>query len=91
MSDRERAELVPLARQIRGERRKEALQLVIDAAKSCALEQDRGTDGHEGRLRQREDHLCGAIREAYEALHEGPVTEDELVVALAAYEAGRRL
>jgi hypothetical protein len=91
MSDRERAELVPLARQLRGERRKEALQLVIDAARSCAREQDRGTDGHEGRLRQREDYLSGAIKKAYEALQEGPVTEDELVVALAAYEAGRRL
>ncbi len=82
---------MPLARQLRAERRKEALQLVTDAAVSCALEQDQETQGHEGRLRQREDYLSGAIKEAYEALQEGPVTEDELVVALAAYEAGRRL
>ena len=70
---------------------KEALQLVIDAAISCAMEQDRETQGHEGRQRQREDHLYAAIKEAHEAIQDGPVTEDELVIALAAYEAGRRL
>ena len=39
---------------------------------SCALEQDQETQGHEGRLRQREDYLSGAIKEAYEALQKVP-------------------
>jgi hypothetical protein len=89
MTDQERQELEPLARHLRAKRRKDALQIVIDAAVSCALEQDRETPGHEGRLRQREVELCQAIEEAYEAIQEGLLTDEDFMIALAAYEAER--
>ncbi len=86
MSKAERHELVILARQLRADARMEALETVIDAALSYHSETEREDKAHHGRLRQREDYLCRAIADATEAIKAGPVTEDDLVIAKAAFD-----
>lgn len=87
MSEAERHELVILARQLRAEARKEALDAVIDAALAYFVEMERTDKAHHGRLRLRDDNLCRAIADASEFIKAGPVTEDDLLVAKAVIDA----
>ncbi len=86
MSQAERDELIPLARKVRADARRDALQVVVDAALSLHTEQERYY-AHIGRLRMREDELCAAIEQAAEAIKAGPVTEDDFLIALAMWDA----
>ena len=87
MSEAEKDRLRTFARQLRGERRRDALQVVVEAAQSYAREQGRENPGHGGRQRQRETELCQAIEQAHEAIQEGPLTDDDYMIAMAALEA----
>ncbi len=80
---------MPLARKLRADRRREALEMVADAALVYRAELDRDDPAHRGRLRMREDALCRAIEDAAEAVKTGPVTDDDLLIAQAAEDAVR--
>ncbi len=84
MSQAERDDLIPLARKVRADARRDALQVVVEAAQSFYAERERGYEdsGHGGRLRMREEELCAAIDQAAEAIKTGRVTDDELMIAL---------
>ncbi len=82
MSLAERDDLIPLARKVRVDARRNALQVVVEAALSLHTEREHEGQGHGARLRMREDELCAAIEQAAEAIKTGPVTDDDLVVAL---------
>ena len=82
MSLAERDDLIPLARKVRVDARRNALQVVVEAALSLHAEREHEGQGHGARLRMREDELCAAIEQAAEAIKTGPVTDDDLVVAL---------
>ncbi len=87
LSDAERDQLIPLARKIRADRRREAVEMVVDAALVYHAERERNDRAHRGRLRMREDALCRAIEDAAEAVKTGPVTEDDLLIAQAMEDA----
>jgi hypothetical protein len=87
MSLAERDDLIPLARKVRADARRDALQVVLDAALSLHTEREHEGPGHGARLRMREDELCAAIKQAAEDIKEGPITEDDLVIALAVRDA----
>jgi hypothetical protein len=87
MSLAERDDLIPLARKVRADARREALQVVVEAAQSLQTEREHGSQGHGARLRMREDELCAAIEQAAEAVKKGPITEDDLVIALGIQDA----
>ncbi len=82
MSQAEREELMPLARKVRADARRDALQVVVEAALSLHTEREHEGQGHGARLRQREDELCAAIEQAVESIKTGPVTDDDLLIAL---------
>ncbi len=86
MSQAERDELMPLARKVRADARRNALQVVVDAALSLHAEQERHY-AHVGRLRMREEELCAAIDQAAEAIKTDRVTDDELMIALTLRDA----
>ena len=86
MSQAEREELMPLARKVRADARRDALQVVVEAALSLHTEQERYY-AHGGRLRMREEELCTAIEQAVEVIKAGPVTEDDLLIAKAVLDA----
>ncbi len=83
MSLAERDDLLPLARKVRADARRDALQVVVDAALSLHTERKHEGQGHGARLRMREDELCAAIKQAAEDIKEGPITEDDLMISLA--------
>ena len=83
MSLAERDDLIPLARKVRTDARRNALQVVVEAALSLHTEREHEGQGHGARLRMREDELCAAIEQAAEAIKTGPVTDDDLMIALA--------
>ncbi len=87
MPKMERDRLVPLARKVRADARRDAIQIVVEAALSLHIERGYDGSGHGSRMRMREDELCAAIKQAAEDIKEGPVTEDDLVIALAIREA----
>ncbi len=91
MSNAERDDLIPLARKVRTDARQDALQVVVEAAQSFYAEREREREyedsGHGGRLRMREEELCAAIDQAAEAIKTGPVTDDDLLLALAMRDA----
>ena len=87
MSLAERDDLIPLARKVRVDARRDALQAVVEAAQSLHTEREHEGQGHGARLRMREDELCAAIEQAAEAIKTGPVTDDDLMIALAMWEA----
>jgi hypothetical protein len=89
MSLAERDDLIPLARKVRADARRGALQVVVEAALSLQAERKHESQGHGARLRMREDELCAAIERAAEAVKKGPITEDDLVIALAIRETQR--
>ncbi len=89
LSDPERRELEGQARLMRFETRKEALQLVTEAVFSYFEETQRHSGAHGARLKKAEDHLCEVIKQAAEDIKAGPVTDDELVVVMAALDAKR--
>ncbi len=82
MSLAERDDLIPLARKVRVDARRNALQVVVEAALSLHTEREHDGQGHGARLRIREDELCAAIEQAAEAIKTGPVTDDDLLIAL---------
>ena len=59
--------------------------MVVEAAQSFHTEREHHY-GHVGRLKTREDELCAAIEQAAEAI-KSPVTDDDLMIALAMREA----
>jgi hypothetical protein len=81
MSKAQREDLIPLARKVRVDARRDALQVVVEAAQSFFTEQERHY-GHAGRRFAREEELCAAIEQAAEAVKTGPVTDDDLMIAL---------
>ena len=83
MSLAERDDLIPLARKVRVDARRNALQVVVEAALSLHTEREHEGQGHGARLRMREDELSAAIEQAVEAIKTGPVTDDDLAIALA--------
>ncbi len=85
MSQAERDDLIPLARKVRVDARRNALQVVVESALSLHTEREHEGQGHGARLRMREDELCAAI--AVESIKTGPVTDDDLMIALALREA----
>jgi hypothetical protein len=87
MSLAERDDLIPLARKVRADARRDALQVVVEAAQSLHTELKHESQGHGARLRMREDELCAAIEQAAEAIKTGPLTDDDLMIALAMREA----
>ncbi len=87
MSLAERDDLIPLARKVRVDARRNALQVVVEAALSLHVEREHEGQGHGARLRMREDELCAAIEQAVEAIKAGPVTDDDLLIALALRES----
>ncbi len=87
MSLAERDDLIPLARKVRADARRDALQVVVEAALSLHTERKHESQGHGARLRMREDELCAAIEQAAEAVKKGPITEDDLVIALGIQDA----
>ncbi len=87
MSQAERESLIPLARKVRGGARREALQVVVEAALAYHTELERDDQAHGGRLRMREEELCAAIEQAVEVIKTGPVTDDDLLVAMAMRDA----
>ncbi len=87
MSQDERESLIPLARKVRGGARREALQVVVEAALSYHAELERDDQAHGGRLRMREEELCAAIEQAVEVIKTGPVTDDDLLIAKAVLDA----
>ncbi len=86
MSQAEREELMPLAWKVRANARRDALQVVVEAALSLHTEQKRYYT-HAGRLRMREEELCAAIEQAAEAIKAGPLTKDDFLIALAMRDA----
>ncbi len=82
MSLAERDDLIPLARKVRADARRNALQVVLEAALSLHTEREHEGQGHGARLRQREDELCAAIEQAVESIKTGPVMDDDLLIAL---------
>ncbi len=86
MSQAEREELMPLARKARADARRDALQVVVEAALSLHTEQEHHY-AHGGRLRMREEELCVAIEQAVEVIKTGPVTDDNLLIAKAVLDA----
>ena len=87
MSQAERDDLIPLARKVRADARRDALQVVVEAALSVHAEREHEDPGHEGRLRMREEELCAAIEQAAGAIKTGPLTEDDFLIALAMRDA----
>jgi len=87
MSLAERDDLIPLARKVRADARRDALQVVVEAGQSLHTERKHESQGHGARLRMREDELCAAIEQAAEAVKKGPITEDDLVIALGIQDA----
>jgi hypothetical protein len=87
MSLAERDDLIPLARKMRADARRDALQVVVEAAQALQTERKHESQGHGARLRMREDELCAAIEQAAEAVKKGPITEDDLVIALGIQDA----
>jgi hypothetical protein len=87
MSLAERDDLIPLARKVRADARRDALRVVVEAAQSLHTERKHESQGHGARLRMREDELCAAIEQAAEAVKKGPITEDDLVIALGIQDA----
>ena len=83
LSEAERDRLMPLARKLRADRRREALEMVVDAALVYRDEIVRNDPAHRGRLRMREEELCTAIEQAVEPIKTGPVTDDDLLIASA--------
>ena len=55
MSLAERDDLIPLARKVRVDARRNALQVVVEAALSLHTEREHEGQGHGARLRMRED------------------------------------
>ena len=82
MSLAERDDLIPLARKVRVDARRSALQVVVEAALSLHTEREHEGQGHGARLRMREDELCAAIEQAAKDIKTGPVTDDDLLIAL---------
>ncbi len=87
LSEAERDDLIPLARKLRADRRRDALQVVTEAALALHAELEREDQAHRGRLRMREEELCAAIEHAVEPIKTGPVTEDDLLIAMAVADA----
>ncbi len=87
MSLAERDDLIPLARKVRTDARRDALQVVVEAALSLHTEREHEGQGHGARLRMREDELCAAMEQVAEAIKIGPVTDEDLMIALAMREA----
>ncbi len=85
MSQAERDDLMLLARKVRGDARRDALQAVVEAAYSFHTEQERQY-GHVGRLKAREYELCAAIVQAAEVIDTDEVTDDDLLIALAVWD-----
>ena len=56
---------------------------MVEAASSLHTEREHEGQGHWARLRMREDELCAAIEQAAGAIKTGPVTDDDLMIALA--------
>ncbi len=83
MSLAERDDLIPLARKVRADSRRNALRVGGEAALSLHTEREHKGQGHGARLRRREDELCAAIEQAAEDIKTGPVTDDDLMIALA--------
>jgi uncharacterized membrane protein YccC len=75
------------ARQLRAQIRDEAIQRVVDLAKTYSAELSREGAGHGGRLARRKDELIQAIHEAHEACRSGPITEQEIEEAKAIVRA----
>ena len=86
MSNAEREELAPLAREVRAEAKRDALQVVVEAALSLHAEQERHY-AHAGRRHAREEELWLAIAQAHESAKTGPFTDDELLISLALQDA----
>ena len=89
LSDYEQRQLEFQARLMRAEARKEALQLVTEAVFSHFEETQREGGAHSARLMKAEDYLCEVIKQAAEDIKSGQVTDDELVVVMAALDAKR--
>ncbi len=87
MSLAERDDLIPLARKVRVDARRDALQVVVEAAQSLHTERKHESQGHGARLRMREDELCAAIEQAADAIKTGPVTDNDLLIALTLRDA----
>ncbi len=85
MSQAERDDLMLLARKVRGDARRDALQAVVEAAYSFHAEQERQY-GHVGRLKAREYELCAAIVQAVEVIDMDELTDDDLFIALAVWD-----
>ena len=86
MSKTEREELTPLARLVRADARRDTLRVVVEAAISIHTEQERHY-AHAGRRHAREEELFAAIEQAHEAAKTGPITDDELMIALTLWDA----
>ncbi len=82
MSQAERDDLMLLARKVRGDARRDALQAVVETARSYDTEQERH-HGHVGRMKAREYELCAAIEQAAGLIYIDQVTDDDLMIALA--------
>ena len=86
MSNAEREELTPFVLKVRADARRDALQVVVEAAISFHTEQERHY-AHAGRRHAREEELFAAIEQAHEAAKPGPYTDDELMIALTLRDA----
>ena len=86
MSKAEKDRLRPLALQLKGGRRRDALQVVAEAGLSYLDEQKREDQAHGGRLRKREIELCQAITQAHEDTQERPLSDDDYMIALTVLE-----
>ena len=86
MSNAEREELTPFVLKVRADARRDALQVVVEAALSLHAEQERHY-AHAGRRNAREEELWLAIEQAHEAAGTGPFTDDELLIALTLQES----
>ena len=89
MPQAERDRLIPLARKVRADARRDALQVVVEAALALHTERKREGQGHGSRSRMREDELCAAIEQAVGDIRTGSLTEDDFLIALAMRDAQR--
>ncbi len=70
--------LLAQVREDRAEDRKNTLEWIVEAALLYYLETQRSDGAHKARLSARERELREAIEAAYEAMHPGPITKEEL-------------
>ncbi len=82
LSEAERQNLEDRIRESNSRYRSSSLEYVVDAALAYYTEIERDDPAHKARLSQREETLRRAIKEAYEAMHPGPITDLDLAWAM---------